>query len=79
MVRLAFVPTLLGELDANRGSADPHSLNYNDEGSSVVHHVTGLDPAQVEESRLRPRKRPGHSKVSGEATGTRPRFLEASH
>src|ERR671910_1989138 len=35
--------------------------------------------AQVEESRLRPRKRPGHSKVSGEATGTRPRFLEASH
>jgi hypothetical protein len=38
------VPTLLGELDANRGSADPHSLNYNDEGSPVVHHVTGLDP-----------------------------------
>src|SRR5215208_6111855 len=27
--------------------------------------------AQVEEPRLRPRKRPGHSKVSGEATGTR--------
>jgi hypothetical protein len=38
------VPTLLGELDANRGSADPHSLNYNDEGSPLVHHVTGLDP-----------------------------------
>src|SRR5829696_7872688 len=35
--------------------------------------------AQVEEPRLRPRKCPGHSKVSGEATGTRPRFLEASH
>ena len=38
------MPTLLGELDANRGSADPHSLNYNDEGSPLVHHVTGLDP-----------------------------------
>ena len=36
------MPTLLGELDANRGSADPHSLNYNDEGSPIVHHVTGL-------------------------------------
>ena len=32
--------------------------------------------AQVEEPRLRPRKRPGHSKLSGEATGTRPRLLE---
>ena len=38
-----------------------------------------LETAQVEESRLRPRKRPGHSKVSGEATGTSPRFLNASH
>jgi hypothetical protein len=38
------VPTLLGELDAKRGSADPHTLNYNAEGSPVVHHVTGLDP-----------------------------------
>src|SRR5215217_2220912 len=35
--------------------------------------------AQVEESLRRPRKRPGHSKVAGEATGTRPRFLEASN
>src|ERR687893_1270079 len=35
--------------------------------------------AQVEVSRRRPRKRPGHWKVSGEATGTRPRFLNASH
>src|SRR5215208_6205091 len=35
--------------------------------------------AQVDESLRRPRKRPGHSKLSGEATGTRPRFLKASH
>ncbi len=40
-------PTLLGELDANRGSADPHNLNYNDEGSPQIHHVNGLDPANV--------------------------------
>src|SRR5215204_6801299 len=35
--------------------------------------------AQVDESLRRPRKRPGHWNVSGEATGTRPRFLKASH
>src|SRR5215203_3381162 len=35
--------------------------------------------AQIDESLRRPRKRPGHSKLSGEATGTRPRFLKASH
>jgi hypothetical protein len=35
--------------------------------------------AQVEESLRRPRKRPGRSKLPGEATGTRTRFLETSH
>src|SRR5918995_3031211 len=35
--------------------------------------------AQLEEWLRRQRKRPGHWKVSGEVTGTRPRFLEASH
>src|SRR5215204_1278859 len=49
--RPAFVPTLLGELDANRGSAEPHSPNYDDEGSSVVHHVTGLAPCAFSLSR----------------------------
>src|SRR5215217_3798240 len=48
-------------------------------GSYTMPGGTPKKTAQVEESRLRPRKRPGHSKVSGEATGTRPRFLKASH
>ena len=37
------MPTLLDELDANRGPAGPYSLNYNDEGSPIVHHATRLD------------------------------------
>ena len=45
------MPTLLGELDANRGSAEPHSPNYDDEASSVVHHVTGLAPCAFSLSR----------------------------
>ena len=37
------MPTLLDELDANRGPAGPYSLNYDDEGSPIVHHATRLD------------------------------------
>src|SRR5829696_55549 len=48
-------------------------------GSYTTPGGTPKKTAQVEESPRRPRKRPGHSKLSGEATGTRPRFLEASH
>jgi hypothetical protein len=48
-------------------------------GSYTMPGGTPKKTAQVEESLRRPRKRPGHSKLSGEATGTRPRFLVASH
>src|SRR5215203_5893261 len=48
-------------------------------GSYTIPGGTPKKTAQLEESRRRPRKCPGHWKVSGEATGTRPRFLKASH
>src|SRR3712207_7715837 len=48
-------------------------------GSYTMPGGTPKKTAQVEESRRRPRNPPGHWKVSGEATGTKPRFLKASH
>src|SRR6266516_3373115 len=74
--QLAFAPTLLGELDANRGSADPHSLNYNDGGSPS--YTTSPD---LTAARARPVQPPGDSTAQNNrceprsATSRKPRVL----
>ena len=43
------MPTLRGELDANRGAADPHCLNDNDEGSPSYTTSPDLIPVLLQE------------------------------